>query len=350
MPRINTTDDRYTQISWIEKYRPKTLDELYLPPTIKNMLEDIINSKTASNPIMPNIILSGPSGIGKTSAIKAIAIELYDTYYEEAVLELNTLNDKGIQVMQDKILSFCKTKIPYKNQDSLTRPKYKMIIFNEADNIIERTQALITQAIEKYSNSVHFIFTCNNSALINEKIQTKCANWGYSYLSDDSVISILKNICTSENITFTANSLETIALFSRGDARNAINKLQLIYNKYGKINLQYVSELCDVPSEVTIKKVFDNIIKGDLRESLRISHSLKGEGYSGSDIILGMVATMKLPICNDIPENIKIAMGKEICNGVYNISNIADSVIQLSGCIVNIVKAISAITNNHAQK
>ena len=104
---MNTMEDpRYAQLPWTEKYRSYNLDDIFIPITIKNKLNNIIETKN-----MPNIILSGPPGIGKTSAIKSIAIKLFGKYYNDAVLELNLLDDRGIDFMRSDIVLFCKTKI-----------------------------------------------------------------------------------------------------------------------------------------------------------------------------------------------------------------------------------------------
>lgn len=329
-------DKRYEQIPWTEKYRPIDIDDIYLPVVIKNRMIDIINSMD-----MPNIILTGPPGIGKTSAIKITAYELYGKYYDNTVIELNLLDDRGLKFMQNGIIPFCKTKIPYQKKDEHRYPPYKLIIFDEADNITSRVQDQISNIMEKFGERIRFAFTCNSSEDIIEAIQTKCLPWRYSYLSEQNIIDKLTEICEKEEFESTHSSLKKIANISQGDLRSAINKLQLIYNKYETIKDEYVDELCNTPQEMIIRELFTHIINKDLNEALRITFDLKKKSYSGSDITLGMLTTIKADICNDIPEDIRIKLSDQICSGIYRISNITDSELQLAGCVVDMVNIVS---------
>src|SRR5665647_265579 len=146
--------------------------------------------------------------------------------------------------MRSDILLFCKTKISYKRGDELIYPKYKLILFDEADSIIKRVQDQISNIIEKYSDSIRFAFTCNSSSEINEVIQTKCLIWRYTYLENDLVIEKLTDICKKENVKFSDLALDKIATLSRGDLRNAINKLQMLHTKHNEIKIENVNELC----------------------------------------------------------------------------------------------------------
>jgi replication factor C subunit 2/4 len=330
-----TIDKRYEFLPWTEKYRPTSMDNLYLPPIIKNKVINIIKDKN-----IPNIILTGPPGIGKSSAIKIIASEVYGKYYGDAVLELGMLDDRGIKFMQNDIQFFCKTNISYRKEDENKYPKYKLIIFDEADNIISRVQDQISLIIEKFSKQIRFAFTCNSSSEINEGIQTKCLIWRYSSLTNDLITDKLKSICENENVEYTNSSLEKIAEISSGDLRVAINKLELVYHKYSTIKDEHVQKLCSTPQESIIKELFINIMNKKLKESLEIIFDLRKKSYSGSDITSGMLITIKSNICKDISEEVKIKLCDKICNGIYRISNITDSDLQLAGCIVDMIKCL----------
>jgi replication factor C subunit 2/4 len=335
MTSSENIDLRYTQIPWTEKYRPYTLDEIVIPKEIRKTLYEIIKTKD-----MPNIILSGPPGTGKTSAIKAIAFSLYGKYYNEAVAELNLLDDRGIKFMQGEVSLFCKTKIAYKKQDEKNRPKYKLIIFDEADNIIGRVQDLISNIMEKFPNNVRFAFSCNLSSEINEAIQTKCIIRRYKYLENDLVVERLKVICQKENISFDENALNKVAELSRGDVRSAINKLQILYNSYNKLTIKNVDELYSSHQEVIIRRLFGCIMEKNFHDALKIVLDFKDNSLSGADITASMLTTIRSEICNDIPQDIKIKLSQYICNGRFNISNFTDSDVQLSGCIVDMIRAI----------
>jgi replication factor C subunit 2/4 len=325
-------DKRYERLPWTEKYRPSRIDDIYLPPIIKNKIINIINERN-----MPNLILTGPPGIGKSSAIKIIALELYGKYYKDAVLELGLLDDRGVKFMQCDIQNFCKTKISYRTEDEPKYPKYKLIIFDEADNIISRVQDQISIVMENFSNQIRFAFTCNSSSEISEGIQTKSLIWRYSFLPADLIVNRLSEICKKEKIEYTETSLRKICEISQGDLRSAINKLELVHYKHNDIKDEYIAELCNTPQEMIIKQLFINIMNKKLKESLEITFDLRKKSYSGSDITLGMLTTIKSEICKDIPDEIKIKLCNQICSGIYRISNITDSDLQLAGCIVDMI-------------
>jgi replication factor C subunit 2/4 len=324
------------QAPWIEKYKPHNLDQLLFPDTIKKKIDNIIQSKN-----LCNLIITGPSGIGKTCIAEIIANELYEKYYNDAVLELNLLDDKGIKFIQEDIVSFCKTRIPYKTGDETKYPKYKLIIFNEADNIIERIQDQISFIMEKYKDNIRFIFTCKSISIgseITESIQTKCIILLLTHHTQDLIIEGLTNICEHENIKFSNDALEKIASHSDGDMRIAINKLQIVFYAYGEISLKNYMNLCDTPQEIIIRNIFDLLIQQNIKEAMKIVFGLKKESYSGADIVMSMFNVLKSSMCNDIDEKIKIKFGKAISDGIYNISNIGDSDLQLAGCIIDMIK------------
>lgn len=328
-------DLRFNQITWIDKYRPVELSDLVLPKPIFDKFSDIIETHD-----MPNIILVGPSGIGKSSVIHVTARKLFGKYYNEAVLELNSFDDRGIKFMQNDIITYCKTKIAYKRNDEEYYPKYKLIIFDEADNIISRVQDQISSILEKYPETIRFAFTCNSSSEINETIQSKCIIKTYSYFSNELGMSRLKVICENEKINFTDKALLKIMELSCGDIRKAINKTQIIYNKHGKITEKNCVDLCNLPHEAIIKQLFDNIIKKNYRGSIELIKELKNNSYSGSDIVEAMFKILKSPLCKDIPENKKMILLHNISIGTSNISNIMDSNIQLMGCIIKMIQNI----------
>jgi replication factor C subunit 2/4 len=322
----------FEHLPWTEKYRPKQIEDIFLPQLIKNRMISIINDRN-----IPNIIITGSPGIGKSSAIKIVAKEIYRKYYNEAVMELGLLDDKSIKFIQKELVYFCKIKIPYKKSDEDKYPKYKLVIFDESDNMISRIQDQISNVMENYSDYIRFIFTCNSSSDICEGIQTKSVIWRFPYISSNLIKLKLSDICNYENIAYDDKALNRICELSQGDLRSAINKLEIISIKYDNITEEHVNNLCITPQEITINKLFKFILEKNLKEALNIIFDLKKKSYSGSDITQGMLLTIKSETCNYIPEFIKIKLADKICEGIYNISNIMDSDLQLCGCIIDMI-------------
>ena len=161
------------QLPWIEKYRPRKIEDVILDANILAKIKKIIKDRD-----MPNIIITGTPGIGKTTTIKCIGRALYGKYISSAVLELNASDDRGIKV-DEPITNFCKNM-------ALFGPdicKHKMIILDEADNITQKAQHAINKKMEDFGATTRFAFTCNKSVDIIDAIQSRCIIFRYIRLS-----------------------------------------------------------------------------------------------------------------------------------------------------------------------
>jgi replication factor C subunit 2/4 len=329
-------DNRDEQLPWCEKYRAIRFNDVYLPDVLEHKFSNMLNTQD-----IPNLILDGPPGTGKSCVIKALLMEMYNKYYNDAVLELNLSDDRGIKFLQNGIVTFCKTKIAFTEEEKTIYPNYKIILIDEADNIIDRIQDQLKIIITNYKQHVRFVFTCNSASEINEAIHSECLIIPFSVLPDELVLKKLLNICKAEKAKYTEKALQIIANISRGDMRSAINMLHLVYITYTDISKENVETLCNITPEVTIKKIFKAIINNDCKTALETTLELKNDSYSGSDILFAMLTTIKSDICNDIEEDVKIKLTECISNGIYKVSNITDSSLQIAGCIVDMMRAVN---------
>jgi replication factor C subunit 2/4 len=329
---MSTLNERIIQQTpWIEKYRPKVLEELILDSNTMLKISKIIADKD-----MPDMIATGVPGIGKTTTIRCIARGLFGKHANEAVLELNASDDRGIKAVQDTIKTFCKKKLDLNQGGEKKYAEHKIIILDEADNMTSKAQHLINTLMEKYHKTTRFAFTCNSSSDIIEAIQSRCLIFRYFRLNEKQVIDRLKVICERENISYDHDALVAIATISDGDMRKAINSLQLTYNAYNEIFTDYVYKVCDKPQPTIMKKIFSHCLKRDHVAAMQMMINLKESGYSGSDIVLGMLSTLKLSSFEDIDERIKIELIARICKTAYIISKGVDTILQLSSLIANL--------------
>ena len=145
---------------WVEKYRPKTIDECILPESIKKTFSDFLNKGE-----IPNMLLSGPPGVGKTTVAKALCNQLGVDYY------VINGSDEGrfLDTVRNNAKNFASTV-------SLTSSsRHKVIIIDEADNTTPDVQLLLRASIEEFSNNCRFIFTCNYKNKIIEPLHSRCA-------------------------------------------------------------------------------------------------------------------------------------------------------------------------------
>lgn len=323
---INTNNDH---IPWIEKYRPMTIEDIMLDNMSMKKLEKIVKDKN-----MPNMIITGMPGIGKTTTIKCIARNLYGSKMNDLVLELNASDDRGIKIVQETIMNFCKKKID-------DRFKHKIIILDEADNMTVKAQVLINTLMEKYNNT-RFAFTCNTSEDIIESIQSRCIIMKYSTLTKEQITKRLQFICKKENVTCGKKPLEALAIISQGDARNAINNLQFACMSYGKNNITNETDIytvCDKPQPTLIKEIIDSCIKKDFRLSIKKVIELKELGFSEQDITISMIQYLRYDE-STIPELVKNMFLDKICMSTFIISKGLDTMIQLTACIAHMIACI----------
>ena len=148
-----------SDVIWVEKYRPKTIDECILPDGIKKTFRDFLQAGE-----IPNMLLSGPPGIGKTTVAKALCNQLGADYY------VINGSDEGrfLDTVRNSAKNFASTV-------SLTSDsKHKVIIIDEADNTTSDVQLLLRASIEEFSKNCRFIFTCNYKNKLNDHLHNRC--------------------------------------------------------------------------------------------------------------------------------------------------------------------------------
>ena len=201
---------------WTEKYRPQTINDCILPDRIKN----IFLSYKEKN-IIPNLILSGSSGLGKTTVARALCNELHVEW-----IEINGSDENGIDVLRNKISDFISA---YSLNN--TQP-YKVIILDESDGLTQQMQDGLRNFIEKHSSYCRFIFTCNNFNKLTDAIKSRTIHIPFDFSKDEknSLIYLMskriKTIMDSEGKDIDMNTIGNVVLSTFPDFRNAINILE----------------------------------------------------------------------------------------------------------------------------
>lgn len=309
---------------WTEKYRPKKINDIILSDTLKFKIKNLIDLN-----ILPHIIISGPPGTGKTSTILAIAKKIYGNKYNEAVMELNASDNRGLEIINNSIIYFCRKKLTFDD-----KPLQKLIIMDEADNITKKAQKTISNMMEEYGHNTKFAFTCNDSNKLIESIQSRCFLIFYPPLKNIQITNCLEKICLNENINYDNNSLEILAKNSRGDIRQAINNLEALYYGFGNINSDNIYQICHQPQPDNIIKIIQECAARNLNNAILMINDMKNKGYCANDILLTMINIIRDV---NIDEEIRLKYIKIISETYINVCDGVDSNLQLYGCLARMV-------------
>jgi replication factor C subunit 2/4 len=320
MNKMNTNN-----LPFSEKYRPRKLEDLILDNIIYTKINNIVLNKE-----IPNIIFTGKSGVGKTSTIHAIARLIYPKEYHESIIELNASDDRGIKSVHETIINFCKRKVEFKENYA----QHKLLILDEADNITPKAQRLINSIMEKYPLT-KFAFTCNNSSAVIESIQSRCIIIRFTKPPVDKFIDRIKSICMLESIEWEEEGLRYLFDICQKDLRKTLNMLELVYRAEGKITIDNILKISDIPSQDTLNDLLTYIMNKDIVKLCTVINNFQVQGYYSLDVLLHFIQYIKNN--KNINEETRINLINILSNKSYIMSKSTTNYLQLTGAILSCV-------------
>ena len=258
---------------WLEKYRPQTLSDVVGQEAITERLQSYVDRDDLSH-----MLFSGPAGVGKTTSAIAIARELYGDDWEENFLELNASDERGIDVVRDRVKSFARTSFGGFN--------YRIIFLDEADALTSDAQSALRRTMEQFSNNVRFILSCNYSSQIIDPIQSRCAVFRFGPLPDDAIEQQVRIIAANEGIELTDDGIDALVYVAGGDMRAAINGLQAAAVTGEVVDEEEVFEITSTARPEEIEEMVTRALEGDFTGARsQLDRLLTDEGIAGGDII-----------------------------------------------------------------
>ena len=249
----------------------------------------------------PHLLFYGPPGTGKTSTILALALEMFGSQFiKERVLELNSSDERGIDVIRHKVKTFSSAKVSNKLPDGTRCPAFKIVILDEADSMTNQAQSALRRIIESGTETTRFCIICNYITRIITPIASRCTKFRFKPLTRDLILNKLKDIATQENMTVESEDVyNEIINVSDGDMRKAITFLHSVYRMKTKTGTSgdktvtsahvTIDDVLEVSGFIP-SNIFDIIIKSVMSKSLdaveRSASSLVFNGFSSTQFLL----------------------------------------------------------------
>jgi len=305
---------------WTEKYRPRKLEEVVGQDAIINNLTSYVRKRN-----LPHLIFSGPAGVGKTAAAVAMARELYGDTWSENFTELNASDERGIDVVRNKIKNFARTM-------PIGDASFKIIFLDEADALTDAAQSALRRTMERYSGTCRFVLSCNYSAKIIGPIQSRCSVYRFKSLSYDAIASRVKHIAEKEGLKLSEEAIKAINYVSLGDMRRAVNALQSAAVLGSEVKPERIYETTATARPEEIQELIKRALDGKFFDALNKLEDLMDKGISGDEILAQM---HRLVINMDIPAREKVELMDRIGEADYRITEGANEKIQLDALIAS---------------
>lgn len=271
-----------TFVPWVEKYRPKTVDDVSHQDEVVAVLGKCLDGND-----FPNLLFYGPPGTGKTSTILAMAHQMFGKDYKSRVLELNASDERGIQVVREKVKNFAQLAVGAKTVDGKAVPAFKLIILDEADSMTNAAQSALRRTMEKQSKTTRFCLICNYVSRIIAPITSRCAKFRFKPLDTAVLDERLTFICNEENVQCAEEVKSEIRKVSGGDLRKAITYLQSAarLKKEQAIEKQDIFDIAGVVPDSVVRNVVELCKSGSYSKLQSGIQDVISEAYSAGQIV-----------------------------------------------------------------
>ncbi|KAG1675379.1 hypothetical protein FOA52_012298 [Chlamydomonas sp. UWO 241] len=320
---------------WVEKFRPKTLDEV----AAHTEIIDTIKRLTQQNRL-PHLLFYGPPGTGKTTTVLAIARQIYGPAMQNMVLELNASDDRGIDVVRQEIQDFASTKTIFSN-------KFKLIILDECDAMTRDAQMALRRVMEKYTRNCRFCLICNYVSKLIPALQSRCTRFRFRPLDDKFVRPRLQHVIEKEGVKMGPGGMDALVALGGGDMRRSLNILQSCHMAFPMTDADAVYLCTGNPMPKDIEEVVSVLFNASFKDAFeKIQEMQSTRGIAMADILREVHPFI---FRMGLPAKVKAELVESMADCEYRLASGTSERLQLGGLVGAFVAARESVVRAAAQ-
>ena len=321
---------------FIYKYQPQHINDFIFDENMKNLLHTLIKMNNC------NLLIQGDIGVGKSSLIFSIINDYYnentnstikqECKINENILTINNLKDQGVQYYRNEVKTFCQSTSSIKN-------KKKFIVIDDIDFIPDQSQQVFRNCIDKYSNNVFFIMSCNNLQKVIDSIQSRQLIIKMKNHTLEQCREIMDLVIKNENLQIDVFSKKYILQTSNNSLRILLNYLEKIKLLDCKINKSMVEKITSNISYQLFDEYTNYVLKSQIKPAITIFYQLFEDGYSVMDIYDNYFQYIKHSEL--LNENNKFIIIELLCEYITIFHNVHEDEIELSLFTNKLIQTLS---------
>lgn len=310
---------------WTEKYRPSSFEGFVGQEEIVKRVKNLVSSLN-----IPHLLFAGPAGTGKSTLALIVVKQLFGNGWRENYLELNASDERGIDVVRQKVKDFARTK-------SLGTVPFKVIFLDEADALTREAQQALRRIMENYTTTCRFVLSCNYSSKIIDPIQSRCAVFRFKLLEKRDIDKVIKKISETEKLEVDEKGASTIYESSEGDCRRVINLMQSTASISPRITKELIETIVSSAKPSDIKIVLDYALAGDyINAKEKLLDIMLKESLSGQDMLK---AIQKEVWGLSIDPELKVRLTEKVGEVEFRMVEGSDEFVQLQALLASFMLA-----------